>query len=412
MIITGLKLMFHFTFSRVAKVDFSHDSVVLEVAFDRRRKPRCPYCGSIAAIEQIVRRSARDLPFLSMGKPTLVSYEAVKCRCSKCGKRPWVVPEEIDAPRGATHRLIHLAVRLSRNLAVSTVSALLGLSESAVRRWDKAFLKKHLPEPNLDDLNVILIDEKSIGKRHKYITVVLNGETGELLHCEEGKKKESLTKFFESLSEPQKQGVKVACIDRAGAYLASLQESLPDTEIAFDKFHLVQNFNSVIDAIRRDEWRRVREENDEEGLALIKGQRFNLLRRTENNTERQQSRLDELLAGNHALFTSHVLLDDFREVLSAPYVSVAKRDLNAWLEMALNCGVERVEKFAKGIAKRTHEVLNAVRYKVTNGRIEGFNNLISRVLHRGCGYCDVEYLKLKLRQASLPIDLLHPLPQE
>lgn len=411
MIVKGLKLMFHFTFSRVAKVEFSPDSAKVEITFDRRRKPRCPYCGAIAAIEQIARRHARDLPFLSMAKPTSLSYEAIKARCSKCGKRPWIVPEEIDAARGATHRLILHAVRLSRSLAVSTTASILGLSESTVRRWDKRFLKEHLPEPNLDDLNVILIDEKAIGKRHKYITVVLNGETGELLHCEEGKKKQSLTAFFETLSEPQKQGVEVACIDRAGAYLAALEEALPDTEIAFDKFHLVQNFNAVVDAVRRDEWRRVRAENDEEGLRLIKGQRFNLLRRSEKNSERQQSRLDELLEENEPLFISHVLLDDFREVLSAPDVAVASRDLSSWLEMALDCGVERVEKFAKSIGKRTREVLNAVRYQVTNGRIEGFNNLISRVLHRGCGYCDVEYLKLKLRQASLPIDLLHSLPQ-
>lgn len=412
MIITGLKLIFSFTLWRIRQVDFLPGGATVTIGFDRRRKPRCPCCGAIAAIEQIVRRNAIDIPFLFMSKPTNITYEAVKARCSKCGKRSWIVPEEIDASRQATYRLILHAVRLSRGLAVSTVASLLGLCESTVRRWDKSYLQEHLPKPNLDDLKVILIDEKSIGKRHKYVTVVLNGETGELLHCEEGKKKESLTSFFENLSDPQKQGVEVACIDRAGAYLASLTESLPDTKIAFDKFHLVQNFNAVIDAIRRDEWHRVREENDEEGMKLIKGQRFNLLRRTEKNTETQQSRLDELLAANEALFTSHVLLDDFREVLSQHHVGVAERDLKSWLKMALDCGVARVEKFAKSIAKCTHQILNAVRYQITNGRIEGFNNLISRILHRGCGYCDVEYLKLKLRQASLPPDLLHSLPQE
>jgi hypothetical protein len=39
-----------------------------------------------------------------------------------------------------------------------------------------------LPEPDFDNLRIILVDEKSIGPHHHYLTVVLNGETGEVLH--------------------------------------------------------------------------------------------------------------------------------------------------------------------------------------------------------------------------------------
>ncbi len=411
MLVRGLKSVFSFAHSRVVEAHFSPDSAMVRIALDRRRKPRCPRCDAVAAIEQKHRRKARDLPFLAMAQPTLIEYEAAKARCPKCGARSWIVPEGIDAARSITQRLMLHAVRLARNLAISTVASLLSICESSVRRWDKAFLKEHLPEPDLDNLRILLIDEKAIGKRHSYVTVVLNGQTGELLHCHAGKKKKSLMAFFDKLSEAQKQRIEVACVDRAGAYVSCVEETLPDANIAFDKFHLVQNFNAEIDDIRREEWNRARTENDDEGLRLIKGQRYNLLRRAEKNSDRQQSRLEELLAGNQTLNISYILLDDFREVLSETSVAEADAGLRAWLEAALACRVLRVEKFARSIGKRTREVLNAVRYQVTNGRIEGFNNLISRVLHRGCGYRDVEYLKLKLRQASLPSDLLHSLPQ-
>ena len=49
--------------------------------------------------------------------------------------------------------------------------------------------------------------EKAIRKGHGYVTLILNGETGELLHMAEGKKKASLESFFEKLTEAQE-----ACI--------------------------------------------------------------------------------------------------------------------------------------------------------------------------------------------------------
>ena len=46
-----------------------------------------------------------------------------------------------------------------------------------------------LSDPDFSNLRVLLIDEKSVGPHHQYITVVINGENGEVLHLAEGKKK-------------------------------------------------------------------------------------------------------------------------------------------------------------------------------------------------------------------------------
>ncbi len=43
-----------------------------------------------------------------------------------------------------------------------------------------------LAEPDLGNLRALLIDKKSVGKYHSYLTVVLDGQTGELLHTTEG----------------------------------------------------------------------------------------------------------------------------------------------------------------------------------------------------------------------------------
>ena len=201
-------------------------------------------------------------------------------------------------------------------------------------------------------------------------------------------------------------------MDRLGAYVACIEEALPDTEIIFDKFHLVRNFNDIVDTVRREEWRRVKEAKDDRAVKLIQGQRYNLLRRPEKNGEEQQSRLDELLAVNEPLSKVYVLLEDFRDVLDQTYVGYAEKYLAMWIETAMESGLAVVQRFAQRIRDVSRQVVNAVRYQLNNGRLEGFNNLIARILHRGCGYADIDYLKLKLRQAALPAELQVPVFQK
>ena len=226
------------------------------------------------------------------------------------------------------------------------------------------------------------------------------------------KGKNSLKVFFDKLSDAQKATIKMVCMDRGGAYMKCVKEELKSADIAFDKFHLVQNLNEVISQIRRDEWNRLQEDNDKEGAKLVKGQRYNLLRRPENNTDAQQKWLDSLLEVNKPLSISYMLLDEFREVLSQPYICWAERDLNFWIKSAQNSGVKKIAAFAKKMKKATDGIINAVRYKVSNGMLEGFNNLISRIIHRGCGYKDKMYLELKLRQESLPEEFKVPISQK
>ena len=83
-------------------------------------------------------------------------------------------------------------------------AALLEVPDTRLGRWDRAVLQAHLAPPDLDHLRVLMVDEKAIGRGHQYVTVVLDGDTGELLHLHEGRKKASLQAFFDRLTEAQK----------------------------------------------------------------------------------------------------------------------------------------------------------------------------------------------------------------
>jgi len=201
-------------------------------------------------------------------------------------------------------------------MAADKVSEFVPISADTARRWDKQVLMATLSEPKLDGLRAILVDEKSIGKGHQYLTVVLNADTGEVLHLAEGKRKASLQGFFEKLTEEQKASIKAVGIDRAGVYKAVIEEELAHADIVYDKFHLIANYNAVIDKIRRGEWRAAGEQDK----TFIKGQRYNLFRNPENlypveyihatipwGEPEQEASLKKLLAMNESLNKAYVL---------------------------------------------------------------------------------------------------------
>ena len=66
----------------------------------------------------------------------------------------------------------------------SEVAIMFEISDATVRRYDKIVLKSDTLPPCFDGLRKLLIDEKSVLKGQCYVTVILNGETGELsLHA-------------------------------------------------------------------------------------------------------------------------------------------------------------------------------------------------------------------------------------
>lgn len=404
--VRGLSRLFPFAGYRVVDAIFAADVVQVNLDVDRRYRLACPACGATMSLNRITFHAARDLP-LGSARSVVIRYPARQGRCRACGGVATIHPAGIDSRRRATVRLMRYVAALAAHMPVTAIARFMPVSDDALRRWDKHVLAGLLQPPDLENLRLLMIDEKAVGRGHQYLTVVLDGQTGELLYLGKGRKKRTLKAFFDTLSDEQKKRIQAVCVDRLGAYVACIQEQLPTAEIVYDKFHLVKNFNAIVDAVRREEWNAARAAKDDRTAKLIKNQRYNLLRRAENNTPEQQDRLDELLAMNERLNKTYLLLEDFREALGEPHVGTCRRAVRLWHQTALASGIAAVQRFARRLGKDVGRVVNAVRYGLNNGRLEGFNNLISRVIHRACGYRDELYLTLKLRHqaAKVPIQL-------
>jgi transposase len=344
-------------------------------------------------------QTARDLP-MGTAMWVVLIYEAVQGRCAGCGGLATIRPPGIDPHAKATRRLKAFVSRLARSMPLSHIPDLVGVDDATAFRWDKAILSQTLPPPDFDAVRILLIDEKAIRKHHGYVTLVMNGQTGELLYMAEGKKKASLQGFFDQLTDAQKGRIVAVAMDRAGAYREVVDAELPDVDVVFDKFHLIANYHAVIDEVRRSEWRQANEEDK----TVIKGQRYNLFRNASNRTGKQTRDLMALLHINRNLATAYILKDALRKLWDYTYRGAAAKYLARWCRWAAVSGVKAIRKFGRSLLRARNEVLNYCRHRITTGRLEGFNNLVSRLVHRACGVRDLTYLFLKLRQESLQVD--------
>ena len=367
---------------------------------DRRFRNSCPIClTERTRLHKTVIQSARDLP-IGNAVTTTINYPAAQVYCIPCGQYRTLRPGIMDENAHVTRRYMEYVSRLCRKAPASDIADLLGHSPNTICEWDKKVLKRKLPKPDLDNIRVLLVDEKSVRKGNNYVTVAMNGDTHEVLFMEEGRKKETLMRFLDGLDMFQRKAIQAVGIDRGGAYLSAVREALPDAAVVFDKFHIIRNMNDAMDEIRRSEYRKALKDKSS-SASLIKGQRYNLFRLPENRTEQQTLRLKELLDANQTLSAAHMLCEEFRLLWDYRHRGYAERFLRNWMLMVEESGIAELLRFAKSIWRCRHEVLNYIPYQVTTGPLESFNNVIEQVLRRSCGMRDIEYLFLKVRQVSL-----------
>jgi len=396
MYVHGIRRLFDFPGYVIEKITIGPGIGQVILRRDGRRRLACPHCGGTMAVNRRLAQTARDMP-LGPATRVVLSYPAIQGRCRHCRRTATIHPPGIRPKARATDRLMRYACRLARSMALVDVGELLGVSHATAYRWDRAVLAEGLPPPKLDGLRTLLVDEKAVRRRHGYVTLVMNGENGELLYMAEGKKKESLEGFFEMLSPAQAAGIVAVAMDRAGAYREVVAERLPEADVVYDRFHLVSNYNEVLDEVRRSEWRKAKAEDKE----VIKGQRYNLYRRPEHRTAEQTRSLEALLAINENLSKAHVLGEALKQLWTYKYRAWAEKYLSQWVSWAKESAVAAVQRFGRSLWKAKKEVLNYCRHRITTARLEGFNNVVSRIMHRACGMANLDYLFLKLRQESL-----------
>jgi transposase len=184
-------------------------------------------------------------------------------------------------------------------MTISELSKISGLHWHAIKEIEKQYLVnkyKHIP---MKDVRYLAIDEFSVRKGHKYMTVVINWQTGQVLYVGLGRASEVLDVFWKEISR-WKSVIEAVAMDMWPAYIKSVRNHLPNAAIVYDWFHVVKMINHGIDQLRRKVYR---DELTHQQRRVLKGSRWILLKRGSNlNASRNEyQRLQEALTLNKPL---------------------------------------------------------------------------------------------------------------
>ena len=305
--VSALSIAPYFPFPRVIPVrqevtenGTSVESVIWFEA-DPHRSPVCSGCGQrTGRVHSTTMRRVVDLPLAQARVGLMVPQR--KVRCPRCGVR--TERHEFLSPyRRATMRFERAVAEFCRVLPIQHVAAHFGVTWHTVKEIDQRRLEREVGTPCYDGLRLLAVDEVAVHKGHRYLTTVLDLETGRMVWIGADRTKATLLRFFAELTPEQRAAIEAVATDMASGYREAVHEACPHAALVYDLFHAVAKFSrEVIDRVRVDESK----QRDEAGRQLIKGSRYLLLKNAEHLVGDQPERLDALLAANHHLHTVYL----------------------------------------------------------------------------------------------------------
>ena len=214
-----------------------------------------------------------------------------------------------------TRRFAFAVGRRCRSATVKDVAEELDLDWETVKDLDKLYMAEQLRRAGDPTPTVIGIDEISIGPGHSYRIVVSDLERKRpIWFGGHDRSEESMDSFFCWLGPEKCRQIRLAVMDMWKAFRNSTLKAghAPQARIVFDKFHVLRHLGEAIDKVRKLEYGRLAGP----GRRFIKGQKYTLLSRWENLTEKGREALQLLFNANRRLYRAYLLKEQFGELWS------------------------------------------------------------------------------------------------
>jgi transposase len=354
---------------------------------------RCSQCGSRKVIRRgTIPRLFRTLPIGR--KPVWLSLAVQRVQCLACGALRQVHIGFADPHRSYTKSFERYALELSGRMTIQDTARHLGVSWDTIKDIQKRYLKRRFSKPKLTRLKRIAIDEISIGKGHRYLTVVLDLDSGAVVFVGDGKGAEALEPFWRRIRRSRAK-IKAVAMDMSPAYIRAVMDHLPKAHIVFDHFHVIKLYNEKLSDLRRKLYHEVHDVRHKE---VIKGTRWLLLKNPQNlNPDKNESqRLQEALQINEPLATAYYMKEELRQFWNQPDKASAEDFLNSWIARARASEISMLIRFSNTLAAHKSGLLAYYDYPISTGPLEGTNNKIKTMQKQAYGFRDMDFFKLKI----------------
>lgn len=378
-------------------VVFSNDKDRIEVIILPRKnsRPICSICHKPSAAYD--KLSVREFHFVPLWNIAVIFlYQMRRVNCKTCN----IKVEEVPWALGKTPVTKTLALFLStwaRRLSWKETAECFGVNWRQVFNSVEYVVGFGLKNRLSTIVEAIGIDEIAYGVGHKYMTVVyqLCGNTRRLLYVGRERTTITLSTFFEEQGDTWSSNIKFVCTDMWKPYLKAIRECVPGAVNILDRFHIVAKLNDAVDKVRRGEQAKMKKDGYEE---VLKKSKYCFLKNPENLTEKQNSKLKDLLRYDLKSVRAYMLREAFQFFWSYKSPHWAKWYLKAWCARANRSKLEPIKTFVKTIRRHEQLILNWFRAKkaYNSGAVEGMNRRINLITRRAYGFRTFETMRIAL----------------
>jgi transposase len=379
----------------------------IEVFLVRKSNSRrlCHKCGealsSIARGDHFLRVEA--LPIL--GNKCFLVFRRHKFHCDHCKKAR---SERVDFLSEHTPHLTKdfswWLGRMCEIAAVSRVAEFNGQDGYTTWRLDYAHMITMLSRYRIKPPRAISVDEVYARKRKPgeteedcYFTVVSDLETRKVVWVSMGRSKKSLDEFFKILGEESSGKIEVVATDQHEPYGASVREHAPQATVVWDRFHILQNFENVVNETRMDLHERTPPNLKARGLTRSKN-KYIFLKKASRRTAVESRLIEDVMKDNESFYRLEIIKERMLSLFDEP---TAERALFVWTEIGdwiKRSQFIHLSRWYETMSKKWDRIAAYFEFRVTTSLSEGINNVIKAVKRRAYGYRNMNYFRLKIMQ--------------
>jgi transposase len=324
--------------------------------------------------------------------------EAPRVSCPEHGPTVAAVPW---ARHGAGHTrafddtVAWLAVQCSKS-AVCELMRIAWRTVGAI--VDRVWVDIERQHDRFAGLRRIGIDEISYKRGHRYLTVVVDHDSGRLVWAAAGRDKATLRRFFDALGADRSAQISHVSADAADWIAEVVAERCPNAVRCADPFHVVKWATEALDEERRRAWNTARGALERRRAGRARGQakkfkhaRYALWKNPEDLTDNQRDKLEWIAKTDPRLYRAYLLKEGLRYVFKVKD-EAGKQALDRWISWARRSRIPAFVQLQRRIVKHRTAIDAALEHRLSQGLIESTNTKIRLLTRLAFGFRSPEAL--------------------
>jgi transposase len=281
------------------------------------------------------------------------------------------------------------ALTLMREMPVKKAGEILGETDQRMWRMLHAHVEAAHQQADWSDVVWVGADEMNRKKGHNYVTVFADLLNKRVLFGVEGKDAATWEHFAQELQahNGHPKAITQVAIDMSPAYIKGVRENFAIAQVVFDKFHVIQEANEGVEAVRRLE-----SQQDELKRAQLAKSQWIFRKNPETHTEKEVAKLAGM-DWQHLMtvlaYQMRLILQDIYKLRSAKQ---AREQLAQWCQWVKNKAAEQgqllepMARVAQMVERHLEGILGHWKEGLTTAFLEGLNSLFSATKRKARGY--------------------------